>query len=74
MDGKGRWRDNVFIERLWNNIKYEDIYLKAYGSLTEVKKGLTGYFTFYKQKRWHHIRIKKRKPLRNKGAFRVSRD
>ncbi len=53
MDGKGRWRDNIFIERLWKSVKYEDIYLKAYGSMAEVKKGLTDYFAFYNQKRWH---------------------
>ncbi len=53
MDGKGRWMDNVFIERLWRSVKYEDIYLKAYGSMAEVKKGLTSYFTFYNEKRWH---------------------
>jgi len=53
MDGKGRWRDNVFIERLWKSVKYEDIYLKAYGSMAEVKKGLTEYFIFYNQMRWH---------------------
>jgi putative transposase len=53
MDGKGRWRDNVIIERLWKSVKYEDIYLKAYGSMVEVKKGLTEYFMFYNQKRWH---------------------
>lgn len=53
MDGKGRWRDNVFIERLWKSIKYEDVYLKAYSSMAEVRKGLTDYFTFYNQKRWH---------------------
>ena len=41
MDGKGRWRDNVFVERLWRSVKYEDIYLKAYGSIIELKKGLT---------------------------------
>jgi putative transposase len=52
MDGKGRWRDNIFIERLWKSVKFEDIYLKAYGSMAEVKKGLTDYFTFYNQKRW----------------------
>src|SRR5674536_185822 len=54
MDGKGRWRDNVFIERLWKSVKYEDIYLKAYASLSEVKKGLTNYFKFYNEKRWHN--------------------
>jgi putative transposase len=54
MDGKGRWRDNVFIERLWKSVKYEDIYLKAYASMSEVKKGLTNYFKFYNEKRWHN--------------------
>ena len=53
MDGKGRWMDNVFIERLWKSVKYEDIYLKAYGSMAEVKKGLAAYFRFYNEKRWH---------------------
>ena len=53
MDGKGRWMDNVFIERIWRSVKYEDIYLKAYGSMTELKKGLSDYFKFYNEKRWH---------------------
>jgi putative transposase len=53
MDGKGRWMDNVFIERLWRSVKYEDIYLKAYNSMAETKKGLAAYFTFYNEKRWH---------------------
>ncbi|MHB8910198.1 MAG: IS3 family transposase [Syntrophales bacterium] len=53
MDGKGRWMDNVFIERLWKSVKYEDIYLKGYGSMAEVKKGLATYFKFYNEKRWH---------------------
>jgi putative transposase len=51
MDGKGRWMDNVFIERLWKSVKYEDIYLKAYASMAEVKKGLASYFKFYNEKR-----------------------
>lgn len=50
-DGKGRWMDNVFIERLW--IKYQDIYLKAYDSMAEVKKGLASCFQFCNEKRWH---------------------
>jgi putative transposase len=54
MDGKGRWMDNVFIKRIWRSVKYEDIYLKAYGSMTELKKGLSVYFKFYNEKRWHH--------------------
>lgn len=53
MDGKRRWMDNVFIERLWKSVKYENIYLKAYGSMTEAKKGLASYFTFYNERRWH---------------------
>ena len=53
MDGKGRWMDNVFIERLWRSVKYEDIYLKGYSSIAEVRKGLTAYFQFYNEKRWH---------------------
>ena len=54
MDGKGRWMDNVFIERLWKSVKYEDIYLKAYASMAEVKNGLATYFKFYNEKRWHN--------------------
>jgi putative transposase len=54
MDGKGRWMDNVFIERLWKSVKYEDIYLKAYASMAEVKNGLASYFKFYNEKRWHN--------------------
>jgi putative transposase len=54
MDGKGRWMDNVFIERLWKSVKYEDIYLKAYASMAEVRNGLTTYFKFYNEKRWHN--------------------
>ena len=53
MDGKGRWMDNVFIERLWKSVKYEDVYLKAYGSMVAMKKGLASYFMFYNEKRWH---------------------
>ncbi len=54
MDGKGRWMDNVFIERLWKSVKYEDIYLKAYASMAEVKHGLATYFKFYNEKRLHN--------------------
>jgi putative transposase len=54
MDGKGRWQDNVFIERLWRSVKYEDVYLKAYASPSELRAGLGIYFQFYNEKRWHH--------------------
>jgi putative transposase len=59
MDGKGRWTDNVFIERLWKSVKYEDIYLKAYGSMVEARKGLSAYFRFYNEKRWHQNFVRK---------------
>ena len=53
MDGQGRWRDNVFIERLWKSVKYEDVYLKAYNSIGEVRKGLTAWFDRYNKERRH---------------------
>jgi putative transposase len=52
-DGKGRWMDNVFIERLWRSVKYEDVYLKAYGSIAETRQGLREYFEFYNRRRRH---------------------
>jgi putative transposase len=51
MDGKGRWIDNVFIERLWRSVKYQDIYLKAYSSIGEVRQGLTTWFDRYDRRR-----------------------
>jgi len=51
MDGKGRWIDNVFIERLWRSVKYQDIYLKAYSSIGEVRQGLTKWFDRYDRRR-----------------------
>ncbi len=53
MDGKGCWRDNVFVERLWKSVKYEEVYLHAYDSVSEAKRGLEKYFTFYNQRRPH---------------------
>ncbi len=53
MDGRGRWVDNVFIERLWRSVKYEDVYLKAYDSITAVRHGLKTYFDFYNGRRKH---------------------
>ena len=53
MDGKGRWIDNVFIERLWRSVKYEEVYLHAYDSLTQARNGLEKYFEFYNTKRKH---------------------
>ena len=53
MDGKGSWRDNVFIERLWRSVKYEDIYLRAYDSASAIRTGLNRYFNFYNSRRPH---------------------
>ena len=53
MDGKGRWIDNVFIERLWRSVKYEEVYLHAYESLNEARDSLEKYFVFYNSKRKH---------------------
>ena len=53
MDGKGCWRDNVFVERLWKSIKYEEVYLRAYESVSEAKFHLGRYVTFYNERRPH---------------------
>lgn len=53
MDGKGAWRDNVFVERLWRTIKYEEVYLKAYDSVSTARKSLGRYLTFYNSIRPH---------------------
>jgi len=53
MDGKGCWRDNVFVERLWRTIKYEEVYLKAYDSLPAAKASLSQYIDFYNTRRPH---------------------
>lgn len=53
MDGRGRALDNIFIERLWRSLKYEDIYLKDYASVPELVAGLRAYFHFYNYERPH---------------------
>lgn len=53
MDGRGRALDNIFVERLWRSVKYEDVYLKGYGTVTELTLGLTEYFVFYNGERPH---------------------
>ena len=53
MDGKGRWIDNVFVERLWRSVKYENVYLHAYESVSEARQRLATYFTFYNTQRPH---------------------
>ena len=53
MDGKGRWVDNVFVERLWRSVKYEDVYLRAYETPAQLRAGLARYFEFYNARRRH---------------------
>lgn len=53
MDGRGRWMDNVFVERLWKSVKYEHVYLHAYESVSEAKQQLASYFEFYNTRRPH---------------------
>lgn len=53
MDGKGAWRDNVFVERLWKSVKHEEVYLKAYDSVREARSSIGKYLEFYNQKRPH---------------------
>jgi putative transposase len=53
MDGRGRWLHNVFIERLWRSVKYEEVYLKAYESIPEARRELAAYFDFYNESRQH---------------------
>ena len=53
MDGKGSWRDNVFVERLWKSVKYEEVYLKAYDTVAEARSSLGRYLDFYNRQRPH---------------------
>jgi putative transposase len=53
MDGKGAWRDNVFVERLWRSVKYEEVYLHAYDSVSEARASIGRYFDFYNRRRPH---------------------
>jgi putative transposase len=53
MDGKGAWRDNVFVERLWRTIKYEEVYLHAYASVPEARASIGRYLIFYNSRRPH---------------------
>ena len=53
MDGRGRWMDNVFIERLWRSLKYEDVYLKGYADGREAARGIAEWVAFYNERRPH---------------------
>jgi len=53
MDGKGAWRDNEFIERLWRSVKYEEVYLNAYDTVSDPRAGIGRYFDLYNRRRPH---------------------
>src|SRR5678816_283606 len=53
MDGKGRYMDNIFVERLWRSLKYEEVYLHAYASVAEAKAGIGFWLGFYNEERQH---------------------
>ena len=53
MDGRGAWRDNVFVERLWRTVKYERVYLKAYDSVSQARSDIAEYIDWYNTKRPH---------------------
>jgi putative transposase len=63
MDGKGAWRDNVFVERIWRSVKYEEVYLRAYNSVAEARASIGRYLDFYNSKR-PHSRLDARTPDR----------
>ena len=62
MDGKGRWMDNVFIERLWRSLKYEDVYIKGYADGAEVRAGVEQWMAFYNNQRPHQA-LSNRAPM-----------
>ena len=62
MDGRGRWMDNVFIERLWRSLKYEDIYLKGYADGREARAGIASWIGFYNGRRTHQA-LENRTPM-----------
>ena len=53
MDGKGRYLDNIFVERLWRSVKYEEVYLKAYRNGSEARRGIDAYLNLYNRERPH---------------------
>ena len=61
MDGKDAWRDNVFVERLWRSVKYEEVYLHAYDTVSDARAGIGRYFDVYNRRR-PHSSLKRKTP------------
>ena len=78
MDGKGRYIDNIFVERLWRSVKYEEVYLKAYQNVPEARAGIGAYLRFYNHERPHQLwatRHRKKYSKRDRdGGVYMSRD
>jgi len=70
MDGKGRFLDNIFIERLWRSLKYEEAYIKAYGSVAEARQGIGAWLGFYNEKRPHQALGYRTPRMVHEGAAR----
>ncbi|MBI3458823.1 IS3 family transposase, partial [Candidatus Azambacteria bacterium] len=73
MNGRGRCLDNIFTERLWRTVKYENVYLKSYQNINEAKTGLTEYFLFYNHKRKHQS-LNKQTPANMYFNFQRSKE
>ena len=73
MDGKGRYLDNIFIERLWRSLKYEDVYIKAYASVPQARRGISGWLSFYNNERLHQALGLRWSPNPGQVAKRESR-
>ena len=80
MDGRGRALDNVFVERLWRSVKYEDLYIKSYDTVPQLYLGLSDYFLFYNEERPHQglnnrvpadLYLGKEMPIENKNAIHL---
>ncbi len=72
MDGRGRVFDNIFVERLWRSVKYEEVYLKDYQTLAEAYRGLVGYFEFYNTERLHQAFTVRLKRLTSQGLASIT--
>lgn len=73
MDGKGRWVDNVFVERLWRSLKWEEVYPKCYDTVFEAKAGIAAYFNFYNDERLHQaLDYKTPKEIYNNSLTSIS--
>ena len=72
MDGKGRCRDNIFVERLWRSVKYEEVYLKAYQNVSEARAGIGAYMAFYNEERPHQaLAYRTPREVFDEGCFNV---